>query len=233
MTRLIHVEAHRSDRAGWLRAAVLGANDGIVSTAALVVGVAASGASAGSLLATGIAGAVAGAMSMAAGEYVSVKSQADTEEADLAIERAELAEDGHRELNELTEIYVRRGLGPELARRVAEELTAHDALAAHSRDELGITDAQRARPLQAALASAAAFSFGSLLPIAGVLASPAPWVRGVTVVVTLASLLVTGGLAAWTGGANVARGALRLAFWGAVAMLATELVGRLVGAKLG
>lgn len=228
-----HVEHHRSERAGWLRAAVLGANDGIVSTAALVVGVAAGGASARTVLATGIAGAVAGAMSMAAGEYVSVKSQADTEDADLAIEKRELAEDAHRELAELTEIYVKRGLAPELARQVAEALTAHDALAAHSRDELGITDAQRARPLQASLASAAAFSAGSVLPVLGVLAAPAAYVRATTVSVTLASLLLTGGLAAWTGGAPLVRGALRLAFWGALAMLATELVGRLVGTSLG
>jgi len=233
MARRPHVEQHRSDRAGWLRAAVLGANDGIVSTAALVVGVAAGGASAGALLATGIAGAVAGAMSMAAGEYVSVKSQADTEEADLAIERRELAEDAHRELHELTSIYEGRGLDPDLARKVAEALTAHDALAAHSRDELGITEAQRARPLQAALASAAAFSAGSLLPMASVLVAPASAVREAIVAVTLVSLLLTGALAAWTGGAPIARGAIRLVVWGSLAMLATELVGRLVGRQLG
>ncbi len=233
MSRALHVERHRSDRAGWLRAAVLGANDGIVSTAALVVGVAASGATPATVLTTGIAGAVAGAMSMAAGEYVSVKSQADTEEADLAIEKRELAEDAHRELKELTEIYEKRGLSPELAKRVAEELTAHDALGAHSRDELGITDAQRARPLQAALASAASFSVGALLPVAGVLVTPARHLQPVTIAVTVLSLLLTGGLAAWTGGAPVVRGALRLVFWGALAMAATELVGRLFDARVG
>lgn len=229
MARAAHVEQHRSERAGWLRAAVLGANDGIVSTAALVVGVAASGARPGAVLATGIAGAVAGAMSMAAGEYVSVQSQADTEEADLAVERRELAEDGPRELMELTEIYVRRGLSPELAKQVAVELTAKDALAAHSRDELGITETQRARPVQAALASAASFTVGSMLPVLGVLAAPTRWVEPVTVIVTMVSLLLTGALAAWTGGAPIVRAALRLVFWGALAMAATELVGRLFG----
>ena len=167
-----HREDHRSDRAGWLRAAVLGANDGIVSVAGLVVGVAASGASHATILASGIAGVVAGAMSMAAGEYVSVQSQADTERADLAKETRELADDPDSELTELTNIYARRGLAPELAREVATQLTAHDALGSHARDELGITDTLRARPLQAALASAAAFAVGSVLPIAAVLLAP-------------------------------------------------------------
>jgi VIT1/CCC1 family predicted Fe2+/Mn2+ transporter len=212
---------------GWLRAAVLGANDGIVSTAALVVGVAASGASIGSILMSGLAGAVAGAMSMAAGEYVSVQSQADAETADLAIEERELAEEPKRELLELAGIYVKRGLSHELARRVAEELTAKNALDAHARDELGITDAQRARPLQAALASAASFTVGSVLPLGGSWLAPAARVQEVTTALTLVSLALTGAIAAFTGGAPVVRGALRLVFWGALAMGTTALVGRL------
>jgi VIT1/CCC1 family predicted Fe2+/Mn2+ transporter len=226
MTRPAHREHHRSGRVGWLRAAVLGADDGIVSTAALVVGVAASGASPHSVLTSGIAGAVAGAMSMAAGEYVSVRSQADAEMADLAIERRELAEEPKRELLELAGIYVKRGLSHELARRVAEELTAKDALDAHARDELGITEAQRARPLEAALASAASFAAGSVLPLAGVLVAPVGRVNETTTALTLVSLLMTGGLAAYTGGASVVRGALRLTFWGALAMAVTAVVGR-------
>ena len=170
-----HAEDHRTGRSGWLRAAVLGANDGIVSVAGLVVGVAASGASAATVLASGIAGVVAGAMSMAAGEYVSVQSQADAERADLAKETRELAEDPASELFELTGIYLRRGLTPDLARQVAEQLTAHDALGSHARDELGITESLRARPLQAALASAGAFVAGALLPIAAVVLAPPAW----------------------------------------------------------
>jgi VIT1/CCC1 family predicted Fe2+/Mn2+ transporter len=222
-----HQELHRSGRAGWLRAAVLGANDGIVSTAALVVGVAAAGTEPRLVLTSGIAGAVAGAMSMAAGEYVSVRSQADAEAADLAIERRELAEDGERELQELAGIYVKRGLSQQLAQRVAEELSARDALDAHARDELGISEAQRPRPLQAALTSAASFSAGSLLPLGGVLVGPFAWLQQLTIFLTLVSLFITGGLAAHTGGAPVLRGALRLVFWGSLAMLATDLVGRL------
>ena len=222
-----HAEDHRSEHAGWLRAAVLGANDGIVSVAGLVVGVAASGASHGVVLASGIAGVVAGAFSMAAGEYVSVQSQADTERADIAKETRELAEDPHSELLELTHIYVKRGLQPALAREVAEQLTAHDALASHARDELGITEALRARPLQAALASAAAFAAGSLLPIAAVLLAPANRVELVTIATTLLALALSGALAARTGGASMARGAVRVVFWGALAMAATALVGRL------
>ncbi|MEO6263929.1 MAG: VIT family protein, partial [Luteimonas sp.] len=168
-----HAEHHRSARVGWLRAAVLGANDGIVSVAGLVVGVAASGAGHGTVLMTGIAGVVAGAMSMAAGEYVSVQSQADTERADVAKETRELAEDPDSELAELTNIYLKRGLTSGLAHEVATQLTAHDALGSHARDELGITETLRARPLQAALASAAAFAVGSLLPVAAVLLAPA------------------------------------------------------------
>ena len=222
-----HAEDHRSEHAGWLRAAVLGANDGIVSVAGLVVGVAASGASHGVVLASGIAGVVAGAMSMAAGEYVSVQSQADTERADIAKETRELAEDPDSELAELTHIYVKRGLTPVLAHDVAVQLTAHDALGSHARDELGITDTLRARPLQAALASSGAFVVGSLLPIAAVLLAPTGQLQPVAIATTLVALSVSGALAAWTGGAPIARGALRVVFWGALAMVAAGLVGQL------
>jgi VIT1/CCC1 family predicted Fe2+/Mn2+ transporter len=221
-----HPEDHRSERGGWLRASVLGANDGIVSVAGLVVGVAASGATQATILASGIAGVVAGARSMAAGEYVSVQSQADTERADIAKETRELADDPDSELLELTGIYTRRGLAPELAREVAVQMTAHDALATHARDELGITEALRARPLQAALASAAAFAAGSALPIAAVLLAPPARVAPVTMAATLVALFVSGGLAARAGGAPVLRGSIRVAFWGALAMLAAALVGR-------
>ncbi|WP_058196794.1 VIT1/CCC1 transporter family protein, partial [Xanthomonas translucens] len=187
-----HSELHRGDRAGWLRAAVLGANDGILSVAGLVVGVASSGAPAPAVLATGIAGLVAGAMSMAAGEYVSVQSQVDTERADLAIERLELREDPQSELDELSGIYRQRGLDAALARQVAEQLTAHDALGAHARDELGITDTLRARPLQAALASAAAFCCGAALPILAALLAPAGKQVWVTGAATLLGLSLTG-----------------------------------------
>ncbi len=212
---------------------MLGANDGIVSTAALVVGVAASGAGPAGVLTSGIAGAVAGAMSMAAGEYVSVRSQADSERADLAIEQRELAEKPRLELQELANIYRERGLSPELAQRVAEELTAKDALGAHARDELGITEAQRPRPIQAALASAAAFIAGAILPLVGASLAPEGLLKHTTILVTVSSLLLTGGLAARTGGASVPRGALRLVFWGLLAMLATDLVGRLFNAPGG
>ncbi|MHC1669579.1 VIT1/CCC1 transporter family protein [Stenotrophomonas maltophilia] len=227
-----HPERHRADRVGWLRAAVLGANDGIVSVAGLVVGVAASGASASTLLATGLAGTVAGAMSMAAGEYVSVQTQADTEGADLAMEKRELQDDPHSELEELAAIYRHRGLAPALARQVAEQLTAHDALGAHARDELGITDTLRARPLQAALASAAAFTCGAALPVLTALLAPADSVAGVTTASTLLGLCVTGAMAARAGGAPALRGALRVLFWGALAMAAAAGVGRLLGAHV-
>ncbi|MBN6111094.1 VIT1/CCC1 transporter family protein [Xanthomonas bonasiae] len=227
--RPAHSELHRADRAGWLRAAVLGANDGILSVAGLVVGVASSGAPAPVVLATGIAGLVAGAMSMAAGEYVSVQSQVDTERADLAIERRELREDPHSELEELAGIYRQRGLDAALARQVAEQLTAHDALGAHARDELGITETLRARPLQAALASAAAFCCGAALPILAALLAPAGRQVWVTVAATLLGLSLTGALAARAGGASGLRGAVRVVFWGAAAMLATGAVGRLFG----
>lgn len=222
-----HHETHRTHRAGWLRAAVLGANDGIISVAGLAVGVAASGASPSMLLSTAVAGTVAGAMSMAAGEYVSVKSQADTEDADLALERRELARDPHSELLELTRIYELRGVQPALARQVAEQLTTHDALAAHAREELGITEALRARPLQAAAASAAAFVAGALLPIAAVAWAPAGHAAAVLPVATLGGLLASGALAARAGGASMGRGALRVTFWGGLAMAAAHAIGRL------
>jgi VIT1/CCC1 family predicted Fe2+/Mn2+ transporter len=221
-----HTETHRSANANWLRAAVLGANDGIVSVAGLVVGVVASGAGQPVVLASGIAGVVAGAISMAAGEYVSVQSQADTERADIAKETRELAQDPDSELAELTHIYVRRGLPPDLAHQVATRLTEHDALGAHARDELGITETLRARPVQAAIASAAAFTAGSLLPIATVLLAPIARVQTAMVATTLLALLLSGALAARIGGANPWRGALRVAFWGALAMAVAALVGR-------
>jgi vacuolar iron transporter family protein len=225
-----HVERHRTDRIGWLRAAVLGANDGIVSTASLVVGVAAAGASHASILVTGVAGLVAGAMSMAAGEYVSVRSQADTEQADLSRERAELEKDPAAELRELTGIYVARGLEPGLAQQVAQQLTAHDPLATHARDELGISAAFSARPVQAALASAASFAVGAALPLAvTALAAQARLLAWVTVTALL-FLAGLGALAARAGGARVAPAAARVTFWGALAMAATAAVGALFGA---
>lgn len=227
-----HTESHRVDRIGWLRAGVLGANDGIVSTASLVVGVAASGADRAAVAVAGVAGLVAGAMSMAAGEYVSVSSQADTEKADIARETAELAVDAAHELDELTGIYVQRGLEPALARQVAEQMTAKDALTAHLRDELGITDHQRARPLQAALASAGTFAVGASVPLAVAWwSAPAllPWsVTGGSLLL----LVVLGGIAARTGGAKASIGAIRVGFWGAFAMGLTYLVGRLFGASI-
>jgi VIT1/CCC1 family predicted Fe2+/Mn2+ transporter len=226
---LVHREEHRSHRIGWLRAAVLGANDGIVSTASLIVGVAAAEATRASVLVAGMAGLVAGAMSMAAGEYVSVSSQADTENADLARERSELASTPGPELDELTGIYVSRGLDAELARRVAVQLTAHDALAAHARDELGISEVHAARPVQAAFASAATFAVGAALPL--VVAAVAPSAR-VILLVSLLSLLflgTLGAIAARAGGASTLRGALRVMFWGALAMLATAAIGRAFG----
>ncbi|MBP6748379.1 MAG: VIT family protein [Xanthomonadaceae bacterium] len=228
-----HIETHRTDRVGWLRAAVLGANDGIISVAGLVVGVAATGVGTAAVLASGIAGIVAGAMSMAAGEYVSVQSQADTENADIAKETRELAEEPDHELLELTHIYVKRGLTRELAAQVAAQLTAHDALGAHMRDELGITEALRARPLQAALASAAAFAVGAMLPIGAVVFAPATRIEAVVFAVTLCALLGSGALAARVGGASVVRGALRVGFWGAMAMGAAALIGRLFHVQLG
>jgi VIT1/CCC1 family predicted Fe2+/Mn2+ transporter len=227
-----HAEGHLNDRVGWLRAAVLGANDGIVSTASLLVGVAAAEASASQVLVTGVAGLVAGALSMAAGEYVSVHTQADTEKADLARERAELDSDPAAEQRELTAIYVGRGLGPELAQQVAVQLMAHDALGAHARDELGMFESSRAQPLQAALSSAASFAVGAALPLAVAALAPAhaliAWVAGAA----LAALALLGVLSARAGGAAVLAGAWRVSFWGALAMALTAGAGRLFGAAL-
>jgi VIT1/CCC1 family predicted Fe2+/Mn2+ transporter len=225
-----HRERHRSERVGWLRASVLGANDGIVSTASLVVGVAAAGTPRSQVIIAGIAGLVAGAMSMAAGEYVSVRSQADTEEADLALERHELATDDTSERAELASIYVARGLEPALAQQVANQLMAHDALGAHARDELGLFDLQRARPVQAAIASAATFFVGGALPILVMLLAPASVLAVAVVGLSLAFLAVLGWLAARAGGARSTLGALRVAFWGALAMALTYGVGALFGA---
>lgn len=224
-----HPERHRTERIGWLRAAVLGANDGIVSTASLVVGVAAATPTREAVLAAGVAGLVAGAMSMAAGEYVSVRSQADTEEADLSRERGELAADADAELAELTRIYVGRGLDTELARRVAEQLTAHDALAAHARDELGIVEEQRARPVVAAVTSAGTFAVGAVAPLVVALLTPIAALPVVVVATSLAFLGGLGALAASAGGASPARGALRVGGWGALAMGLTYGVGALFG----
>ena len=224
-----HTERHRSERIGWLRAAVLGANDGIVSTAGLVVGVAAAGTPRSQVIVAGIAGLVAGAMSMAAGEYVSVSSQSDTEEADLARERQELATEDKSERAELASIYVARGLEPALARQVADQLMAHDALGAHARDELGISDLQRARPVQAAVASAATFSVGAALPLLITLLAPANVMATAVTAMSLAFLAVLGWLAAHAGGAPATVGALRVAVLGALAMALTYGVGALVG----
>lgn len=224
-----HKEFHRSERIGWLRAAVLGANDGIVSTASLILGVAAAGAKASDVLVAGAAGLVAGAMSMAAGEYVSVSSQADTEEADLGRERKELAADDKLERAELAAIYVGRGLDADLARQVADQLMAHDALGAHARDELGISEIQRARPMLAAFASAGTFAVGAALPLAVVLLAPPTTLAAYVVGTSLALLAILGFLAARTGGARVAAGTLRVAFWGAIAMALTYGVGALFG----
>jgi VIT1/CCC1 family predicted Fe2+/Mn2+ transporter len=227
---MAHYEKHRTTRIGWLRASVLGANDGIVSTASLVIGVAATRASWNEVLVAGVAGLTAGALSMAAGEYVSVSSQADTERADMTRERRELAEDPAGELAELTGIYVGRGLDPELAKIVALQLTAHDALTAHARDELGISDELAARPLQAALASAAAFAVGAALPIVAVVVSPEGYMSGIVAVTSLVCLAGLGALAARTGGAPPLVGMARVSFWGVIAMLVTAAVGRLFGA---
>ena len=221
--------SHRSGRVGWLRAAVLGANDGIISVASLVVGVGASGAPRHSVLLTGIAGLVAGTVAMAAGEYVSVQSQADTEDADVQLEMRSLELQPDRELAELTAIYVSRGLDQVLAHQVAQTLMATDALGAHARDELGITETLRARPLQAALASALSFSAGAMVPVVTVLIAPRSSVTVAASLTALISLLLLGGMAAWVGGASVRRGAMRVAFWGALAMGLTAVVGRLFG----
>ncbi|MGO9336883.1 MAG: VIT family protein [Terriglobales bacterium] len=224
-----HRERHRTDRIGWLRAAVLGANDGILSTASLVLGVAASHATHSNVLVAGVAGLVAGAMSMAAGEYVSVHSQADTEQADLALERAELKTNDVGEHKELAAIYVKRGLHPALAKQVAKELMDHDALGAHARDELGISESFRARPIQAALAFAASFAVGAALPLLVTALSPAARLIPVVAGTSLVFLALLGGLAARAGGAGVTIGAARVTFWGALAMALTAGVGALFG----
>ena len=220
------IERHRAGRTGWLRAAVLGANDGILSTASLVLGVAAANGSRSSVLIAGIAGLVAGAMSMAAGEYVSVRSQADSEEAALNLERAELQADNQGEQRELTAIYVGRGVDPALAKQVAEQLMAHDALAAHARDELGISEALRARPIQAAFTSAVSFAVGAAMPLLAVATVPASGLIAVVSGTSLIFLAILGGLAARVGGASVTMGAMRVTFWGALAMALTAGVGK-------
>ena len=230
MSRLLDPVQHRSHRIGWLRAAVLGANDGIVSTASLVIGVAAASAPRGDVLLAGVAGMAAGALSMAAGEYVSVSSQADTERADVELERRQQLEDSEGELEELAAIYVNRGLETTLARIVAQQLMARDAVAAHTRDELGISDTFAARPLQVALASAGAFAVGATLPILTIALGPWNHVLVSVVLTSLVSLIGLGAAAAHAGGASARVGALRVAFWGALAMAVTAAVGWLFGA---
>jgi len=222
-------ERHRTGRIGWLRAAVLGANDGIVSTASLVLGVAAAHATHSNIMVAGVAGLVAGSMSMAAGEYVSVHSQADTERAELDLERAELKADDKGEQKELAAIYVARGLDPLLAKQVAEQLMIHDAIGAHAQDELGISETLRARPIQAALASASSFAVGAALPLLVTAIAPAVGLIPLVSGTSLAFLALLGGLAAWAGGAGVAVGAIRVTFWGALAMALTAGVGWLFG----
>jgi VIT1/CCC1 family predicted Fe2+/Mn2+ transporter len=228
--RLSHPELHRTDRIGWLRAAVLGANDGIVSTASLVVGVAAASTNNSEILVAGVAGLVAGAMSMAAGEYVSVSSQADTENADLARERAELAANPEHELAELTSIYVQRGLEPSLAGQVAEQLMKHDALGAHARDELGISETMSARPVQAALASAGTFAIGAAMPLLTAMLSPRSVLIPVVIATSVLFLALLGGFGAYAGGAPWLKAAVRVTFWGVLAMALTAGVGALFGA---
>ncbi|HUK60903.1 MAG TPA: VIT family protein [Stellaceae bacterium] len=224
-----HEEHHRIHRSGWLRAAVLGANDGIVSTASLLLGVAAAHGSHASIVLAGIAGLAAGAMAMAAGEYVSVSSQADTERADLAQEQLGIETDIEEEHNELASIYVGRGLKPDLAQEVARQLMAHDALGAHARDELGISDTLRARPLQAALASGTSFAFGAALPLLTAIIATGPYPSTLIALVSLIILALLGALAARAGGASIIVGATRVLFWGALAMAVTAGVGALVG----
>ena len=228
-----HSEHHHVERTGWLRAAVLGANDGILSTAGLLVGVAAASASRDQLRIAGIAGIVAGAMSMGAGEYVSVSSQADAEKADLEIERRELATNAEAERAELAGIYVKRGLDPALASQVAVQLMRHDALGAHARDELGLTSASKPRPVQAAVSSAAAFTTGALLPLIVSVTAPLDHVALFVAVSSLLSLGLLGATAAWTGGAPPARGAARVVFWGALAMGLTSILGKAIGTSIG
>ena len=226
---LTHRELHLSGRSNWLRAGVMGANDGIVSTASLVLGVAAAGATHGAVMVAGVAGLVAGAMSMAAGEYVSVRSQSDSETAALTLERAELKADDSGERRELTAIYVGRGVDPALAKKVAEQLMAHDAIGAHARDELGISETLSARPIQAAFTSAASFALGAAMPLLAVAVVSLSGLIPVVSVPSLVFLAILGGLAARVGGAGVTKGAMRVAFWGALAMALTAGVGRLFG----
>ncbi len=228
--RRVHRERHRTQHIGWLRAAVLGANDGIVSTASLIVGVAAANAAPGDIVLAGVAGLVAGAMSMAAGEYVSVSSQSDTERADLERERKELAADVEHEQRELAGIYEQRGLEPKLAGQVAEQLMAKDALGAHARDELGISEVVAVRPLQAALTSAASFAVGAALPLLTVIVSPLTALVPLVAGVSLACLALLGGFAARTGGARIGVGVARVTFWGALALALTAGAGALFGA---
>ena len=230
MTRLrLHPESHLISRIGWLRAAVLGANDGIISTASLIVGVAAAAATRNDVLIAGVAGLVAGAMSMSAGEYVSVSSQSDTEQADLARECKELSQDPKGELDELTEIYVKRGLDQSLARQVAQQLMGKDALTAHARDELGISETTAARPVQAALTSAATFSVGAAMPLLMVVVSPANVLVPVVSAASLGFLAILGAIGARAGGANVLRATARVTFWGALAIALTAGIGKLFG----
>jgi len=228
MSRL-HIENHLVSRVGWLRAAVLGANDGIVSTASLIIGVATANATTANVLVAGVAGLVAGAMSMAAGEYVSVSSQSDTELADLARERKELVNQPEFERQELAQIYVDRGIEPQLALQVADQLMAKDALGAHARDELGISETTAARPILAALASAAAFSVGAIMPLAMVMLSPPPRLVAVVSVASLLFLAVLGAIGARAGGANVTKATIRVTFWGALAMALTAGIGAIFG----
>ena len=232
MSRLkLHRETHQVSRLGWLRAAVLGANDGIVSTASLILGVAVADGSPQSVLIAGVAALVAGAMSMAAGEYVSVSAQSDTEEADLAKERRELSEEVEHERDELTRIYQGRGLDAELARKVALQLMEHDALGAHARDELGISEMHTARPVQAALTSAASFAAGAVLPLLVVILAPRPLLVPATVIASLLFLVLLGVVSARTGGAGTLKAAVRVVFWGGLAMAITAAVGSLFGAS--
>jgi VIT1/CCC1 family predicted Fe2+/Mn2+ transporter len=224
-----HHEVHRAHRVGWLRAAVLGANDGIVSTASLIIGVAAANTTQANILLAGVAGLVAGAMSMAAGEYVSVSSQADTEHADLELEKKSLDENFEFETEELAEIYEERGIENALAKQVAEQLMAHDALGAHARDEIGISESVRAQPVQAAFASAWTFTIGAVLPLLTAWLVPVSRLIPVVAVLSLLFLAILGGVAAKAGGASVVRGTVRVTFWGALAMVLTAAVGRMFG----
>lgn len=228
----VRPETHRGGRIGWLRAAVLGANDGIVSTASLVIGVAAADGPRSAVLVAGAAGLAAGALSMAAGEYVSVSSQADTERADLEVERRELAQDADFEVQELGDIYVQRGVDPELAHQVAQQLMAHDALGAHARDELGFSATSQPKPLQAALASAAAFAAGAAVPLLTTAVAPTTRMVPVVAAASLLCLAGLGSLAAWAGGAPLHRAAIRVVFWGALAMAVTAGVGWVVGSAV-